>query len=247
MPADLDERLRAHAHRLDLAITPITRDDVRNRVASHPLPRHHGRSRTAAVAVTLAGAGAVAFTVAVVADDGPTRVTTNEPTAATTATTPSPSYHPTLGYQVTIPSGWHRATEPIMPWLVSPRELLAVATSPLAPVDAPGNQSVCPSEIAKAGVDAVGADGVYVWLGEWVPSAEPFGTLTSARPEHFADAKWEPFCELPGLTTRGYTFSDQNLDFTVQLVFTADTPPERISEAYGLLDSLEFASVVGDL
>jgi hypothetical protein len=35
------------------------------------------------------------------------------------------------GYTVTVPDGWHRAEQSLMPSLTDPREILALGTSPL--------------------------------------------------------------------------------------------------------------------
>jgi Protein of unknown function (DUF4232) len=161
-------------------------------------------------------------------------------TAETTAT-PAPSSAPSTfrdashRFSIRIPHAWFRTKRPLEPWLYSPHEILSLATVPLAPSPLPGNQAACPSEIPKVAVDAIGPEGAYLAIYEWIPgegiyTAEP-------RPAHAAALHWAPECPLPnGLTARGATFRDGKRDFSVSMILGANAADRR-AEIDDALDS----------
>ncbi len=143
--------------------------------------------------------------------------------------------NPTHHYSIEIPAGWFRSEKPLEPWLESPHEILSIATVPLSPSPLPGNQAACPSEIAKVAVDAIGRDGVYLGIYEWIRGQGQYGT--EPRPHHAALLHWVRECPLPnGITALGATFTDGNRDFTVHMVLGADATARR-AEIYAALDS----------
>jgi hypothetical protein len=80
---------------------------------------------------------------------------------------------------MSIAPGWYRTDQPLEPWLVSPGEILSLATTQLSPT---GHHVACASGIPQTVIDNIGADGVYLWLGEWHPSASQYGTTPDPRP-----------------------------------------------------------------
>ncbi len=157
-------------------------------------------------------------------------------TTTTTAVPAASQFHDaTNHFTITIPAGWYRAEQPLAPWLVSPHEILSLATVPLAPIPLDGNQAACPSEIPKAAVQHLGPDDAYLWIGEWIPGE---GTYTAEpRPPASAALHWQHECPLPdGITATGATFRDQNRDFTVHLVLGGHASARR-TQLYAILDS----------
>ena len=154
------------------------------------------------------------------------RVTTTTPLSA-----PSEFRDATHHFVIQVPAGWFRTEQPLEPWLLSPHEILSVATVPLSPL---GNHAACPSEIPKVAVDAIGPNGAYLGIYEWIRgegiyTAEP-------RPDNAAHLHWEPECPLPnGITAFGATFTDRNRDFTVTMVLGVNATDRR-SEIYASLD-----------
>jgi hypothetical protein len=195
------------------------------------------RRRVAAastVAVAVAGAS---FAVAIDRPGPSTDVQTTMPTAP-----PWTEYRDEqAGFSLPIAAGWQRSSGPLAPWLTNPRERLSLATVPTEPIDAPGNQAVCPSEIPRAGVERLRADDVYLWLGEYSPPGNPLFANPNPRPKTFAKAGWSPLCELGGgLTAEGFTFSDGGREFHVTVVLGADVPADRRAALYATLDGLQF-------
>ena len=137
-------------------------------------------------------------------------------------------------FSIEVPVGWFRSVRPLAPWLHSPHEILSIATVPVAPSTQPGNQAACPSEIPKVAVDAIGRDGAYVGIYEWIRGEGSY--RAEPRPGHAA-LPWVRECPLPnGVTAFGATFTDGNRDFTVHMVLGADAGGLR-SEIYAALDS----------
>jgi hypothetical protein len=212
------------------ASTPTTRPDLVRAT------RRARRARATATAVA-AAAFAVLLALGVYAMFRPTtpraRVSV-EPTTVPSAT--SEYRDDQQRFSIEVPSGWFRAERRLEPWLVSPHEILSIATVPLSPSPLPGNQAACYSEIPRVAVDGIGRDGAYIWIGEWIPgqglyTAEP-------RTAHAADLTWQPECPLPnGITAKGATFRDQGRDFSVHVVRGANASA-RLSQIYAMLDTL---------
>ncbi len=157
-------------------------------------------------------------------------------TVTTAPPAPPVEYHNAAHhYSIEIPVGYFRSEQPLEPWLVSPHEILSVATAPVIPSPLPGNQAACPSEIPKVAVDAIGRAGAYLGIYEWIRGEGIYGT--EPRPARAALLHWRPECPLPnGITAFGATFTDGNRDFTVHMVLGADATARR-AQIYAALDS----------
>jgi hypothetical protein len=175
------------------------------------------------------------------------RVQTNAG-ASTPSTTDStstvaswPAYRDTAhDFVMSIAPGWYRTEKPLEPWLVSPGEILSLATTRLSPT---GHHVACASGIPQTVVANIGADGIYLWLGEWHPAASLYGTTPNPRPTHFADVAWTALCQLPNaMTAKEYTFTDSARDFTAHLVFGPDASADRTAQVYKMLDGLHFGT-----
>ena len=168
--------------------------------------------------------------------------TEGQPSTTDTTVAHWPVYRDTAHhFSIPIAPGWYRTTRPLEPWLVSPGEILSLATTPLSPT---GHQVACASGIPQTAVDHIGPDGVYLWIGEWRPSASVFGTTPNRRPVRFEPATWTALCPLPdGITAKEYTFTDASRDFTVHVVFGATVPAERADQLYKMLDGLQIETV----
>jgi hypothetical protein len=201
--------------------------------------RHARRRRTAVRlgAMALLGA-AIALPAYFTLRPKPThKVHVGGTNTVTTAPPASPFEYrnPTHHYSIEIPAGWFRSDQPLEPWLESPHEILSIATASVVPSPLPGNQAACPSEIAKVAVDAIGRDGAYLGIYEWIRGQGQYGT--EPRPDHAALLHWVRECPLPnGITAFGATFTDKNRDFTVHLVLGADAQARR-AQIYEALDS----------
>ena len=139
--------------------------------------------------------------------------------------------------QIRIPPGWYHSEEPLAPWLSDPHEILSIATTPIAPIDAPGNQAACPSEIPKAGVDAIGTRGIYVWLGT---ASRTFAASPIPRPTSFARAPWNDLCPLgDGAVSQGLVYEDAGREIVVSVVIGAKATRQQRTELYSMLDSMQ--------
>jgi hypothetical protein len=148
------------------------------------------------------------------------------------------------GYEVTIPSSWHRARRSLTPGYVDPVEILSVATFPLREGD-----ELCGD---RRGVLArVRPGGALVTVQERGRGAYG-GTGFPPRP-----ARFRPDPDLPGRSTwpvcaarRGeppipmldywFGFSDAGRAFHVLVAIGEGAPAEVRRDAFGILDSLRF-------
>ncbi len=163
-------------------------------------------------------------------------------TTDTTSTVASwPVYRDTAhNFAMSIAPGWYRTDQPLEPWLVSPGEILSLSTIQLSPT---GHHVACASGIPQTVIDNIGARGIYLWLGEWHPSALQYGTIANLRPAHFADVAWTALCPLPnGMTAKEFTFTDASRDFTAHLVFGPDASADRTAQVYEMLDGVHFGT-----
>ena len=190
------------------------------------------------LAATTLLAAAIVLTAYWITRSEPTQKLHVGGTSTATTTMPRPPVEfrdATHLFSIDIPAGWFRSERPLAPWLHSPHEILSIATVPVAPSRLPGNQAACPSEIPKVAVDAIGRDGAYLGIYEWIRGEGSYGT--EPRPEHAALLHWVRECPLPnGVTALGATFTDGNRDFTVHMVLGADAGALR-AEIYAALDS----------
>jgi hypothetical protein len=140
---------------------------------------------------------------------------------------------------IDVVSGWYASKEPLAWWLVSPREVFSIATSPLppSPRKAP-NEAACPSEIPQVAVDGIADDGAYLWIGEW------HGGLYQADPRPAASNALilAPGCSLPrGEKAYLALLRDGRHDYSVTFVLGKDAPPSRRDDINRMLDSLRFS------
>lgn len=226
--------------RLQRAAAQPTRPPIVDR--PYRRARRFRELRLAAVAVFVV---VTTVTIAVGRHTPRVRITAQATTPSTTDTTSTvaswPVYRDTAhDLAMSIAPGWYRTDQPLEPWLVSPGEILSLATTRLSPT---GHHVACASGIPQTVVDNLGADGVYLWLGEWHPAASPYGTTPNARPTHFADVAWTALCQLPNaMTAKEYTFTDSSRDFTAHLVFGPDASADRTAQVYKMLDGLHFGT-----
>jgi hypothetical protein len=141
--------------------------------------------------------------------------------------TPAPSTLPSVStfhdtenkFSIDIPEGFQRSNGVLEPWLSSPHEIISLATVPLTPYPAPPgvNEAACPSEIPKVAINAIGDDGAFVGMYEWIVGRGLY--QASPRTAHAADLDWQNGCALPGgMTVSIATFDDHGRDFTVAVV-----------------------------
>jgi hypothetical protein len=172
------------------------------------------------------------------------QVVADAPTSSSVETTSSVPSWPVYQdaqhkFTMSIAPGWYRTDQPLEPWLVSPGEILSLATTQLSPT---GNHVACPG-IPQTVIDNIGADGIFLWLGEWHPSASQYGTTPNPRPAHFADVAWIAMCPLPNaMTAKEYTFTDSSRDFTAHLVFGPNASADQTAQVYKMLDGLHFGT-----
>jgi hypothetical protein len=226
--------------RLQRAAAKSTRAPIIDR--PYRRARRFRELRIAAVAVFVV---ATTLTIAIGSHTPRVQVNAEGSTPSTTDTTSTvaswPVYRDTAhDFAMSIAPGFYRTDQPLEPWLVSPGEILSLSTTQLSPT---GHHVACASGIPQTVIDNIGADGVYLWLGEWHPSALQYGTTPNPRPLHFADAAWTALCPLPNaMTAREYTFTDASRDFTAHLVFGPKASAERTAQVYQMLDGLHFGS-----
>ena len=227
---DLPTELR---RAVDNRVAPVTAQEVRGR--TDHANRRPQRLRAAVLAAALVVVAAVIIGVGV-----PRGRNSTEPRSPGA----SPRLHSIDGaFSIRIPSGWHSSEKPLAPWLADPHEMLSVATAPIAPIDAPGNQAACPSEIPKAGVNAIGRNGIYVWIGG---ASKAFNSTPIPRPTSFASAPWHGLCALGnGSHTEGLTFEEFGRSIVISVVVGATASDRQQSDLYAMLDSMEVQRVPG--
>ena len=184
-------------HELDDAAPPHADDATLARVRA----RGRGlRRRRYAIRSALVSALVVTATLTIALSSHSARreqISTETPTSVTTVAgfASWPIYRDAAhDFSMPIPPGWYRTHQPLEPWLVGPGEILSLATTQLSPT---GHHVACASGIPQTVVDNIGPHGIYLWLGEWHPSAAPYGTTPNSRPAHFADATWTALVPTP--------------------------------------------------
>jgi hypothetical protein len=137
---------------------------------------------------------------------------------------------PEVGLHATLPAGWHLADEPLT-GIEEPREVLALATYPLAGSD---RASPCPFEPMPAP-----ADGALIWLVEYrsdpLPSRFPRRTTTH---ELTRDDLRPGFCGAP--LGHHATFRDAGRLFQLWLLFGEQVTDVRLAEVAQILSGLSF-------
>jgi hypothetical protein len=215
------------------AITPTRGPDIDGALRK----TRRGRAAVRLAATALLGA-AIVLPAYWIFRSKPTQRLHVAGTSTVTTSLPRPPFEfrdGTHRFSIEIPARWFRSEQPLEPWLHSPHEILSIATVPVSPSPLPGNQAACPSEIPKVAVDAIGRDGAYLGIYEWIRGEGLYGT--EPRPDHAALLHWVRECPLPnGIAAFGATFTDGNRDFTVHMVLGADARSLR-AEIYAALDS----------
>ncbi|HWS45398.1 MAG TPA: hypothetical protein VN636_06020, partial [Acidimicrobiia bacterium] len=203
-------------------------------------PRRRARVRRVIAAVALAGVVVVLVVGIARSQRHATTVqVTHEPSTSTTG--PRSTTVSRGDATIAVEYGWYVSEKSLTPWLVSPHELFSIATVPLSPSRNSGNQSACPSEIAKVAVDGIGAGGAYVWIGEW-PNNWP-GNMPSPRPAHSSSISYSPGCPMSnGLQAWIALLRDGDHEYSITYVIGPRTPTARRAEIDRMLDSLRFTA-----
>ncbi len=148
---------------------------------------------------------------------------------------------PDLGVSATIPDGWHLADKPLTS-IINPREVLAVATHPLAG----GGKAGGPCWTAKEALDAMPADAALIWLLEYRPAR---GDVWADLPRSRFPPRLEPFSLERADLQRGAcgaglglstTFRDADRPFQLWLLFGDEVTDARLAEAAQILSGLQF-------
>jgi hypothetical protein len=207
--------------------------------------RLRGRRRVAGLVV--AGVCVVAVSTGtwlVFRSPGSPRVTT-APTAGTSYT------DSTNRFSVTIPDGWNRAEQPLIPYVADPKELLSVGTVPLLPNTL---GPACDSQLPKSAIDALGPTDVFVLVAESHESGQlpnPGSPVVPSqfptRPNNFADAQFQtgecsgPTWSYPNLQFQQISFQDHDRVIHVLLAWGKGVSQQGRTQTWELLNSLQFA------
>lgn len=147
---------------------------------------------------------------------------------------------PKLGVRATLPDNWYLAEKPLTN-TTDPREVLAVATYPLA---GGGKGGGCAA--AGPALDAMPADAALIWLLEYRPArGDVWADLPRSRfpprPDRYtlkrADLQPGVCGAALGLST---TFRDADRPFQLWLFFGAKVSDARLAEAAQILTGLSF-------
>jgi hypothetical protein len=163
------------------------------------------------------------------------------PTATDAAPAPWTAYTDAdRGYGISFPHSWHRATERISR-LSDPRELVSVATMPLA-----WRATDCEAFAGAAGA-SMGPSDVVVTVWERGTDSDPGWRGYPPRPRKFAPASdSEPTSggcgEPPGTVTHWRNFSQYGRRLHTLVRIGPDAPPNAASEAWQILDGLHLDS-----
>jgi len=141
-----------------------------------------------------------------------------------------------------LPPGWRRATVSLTPSLIDPREVLSVATFPLA-----YRPTRC-AHVAGSALEDLGPRDAFVTLQE--RGLDPASTWPDfpARPAHFGPDLGGPSeaseC-VPGarFTDHWFGFTDAGRHFHVLVAFGPDASPE-VHQAWEILDRVRIDPTV---
>ena len=149
---------------------------------------------------------------------------------------------PEAALVVTYPSSWARSTDPLMPNLVDPKELVALSTFPARPGGAN-----C-AHMPENAIEDMGPTDALVVIQERVGGPED-GTVAPAdyprRPAQFGPETGYPSEAVDCLDRRKaffdryIAFSDSGRRFYAYVALGAEAPPEVSAEAWAILDRLE--------
>jgi hypothetical protein len=149
---------------------------------------------------------------------------------------------PDLGVSATIPDGWQLRKQPLTN-IIDPREVLALATYPLAG-DGKGGGGPCVA--TQQALEAMPADGGLIWLLEYRPArGDVWADLPRSRfplrPENYAITRNDL---QPGVCGAGLglstTFRDADRPFQLWLLFGEKVSEARLAEVTQILDGLRF-------
>jgi hypothetical protein len=146
------------------------------------------------------------------------------------------------GFTVAVPDEWQRATTSLTPSLVDPREILAVATFPLAAGDGlcDSLKRISPAEafvtVQERGRGAYGRADFPARPARFEPDPELPGT--SEWPDCGGDRPPIPMLDY------WFGFSDAGRAFHVFVGVGNDAPPDVRRQAFRILDSLRFDPAV---
>jgi hypothetical protein len=245
---DLDQRVTDGLREL-VSRAPVDADvwpTVRCYVARHRRRRHAIVSAVIAVAL-LAGA-----LTAVVVRGADSKVVVSNPGGTTDTTSPGRSYtDSTNRFSVTIPNGWNRAEQPLVPYVADPQELLSAGTVPLLPNTL---GPACDAQLPKSAIDALSPTDVFVLVIESHesgqlpnPRAPVVPSQFPTRPNNFADAQFQaigcsgPTWSYPNVQFQRISFQDHDRVIHVFLAWGNAVSQQRRSQTWELLNSLRFA------
>jgi hypothetical protein len=146
---------------------------------------------------------------------------------------------PGAGVAISFPPGWARATEALMPFLVDPRELVAVGTFDLAP----GGEN-CTHNPENALEAMEPADGLIV-IQERLDLEDGSAASYPGRPEHFGpddgytSEAVDCLDQRKAFLDRYIPFRDSGRRFYAHVALGNDAPPAIREEAWAILDRLE--------
>jgi hypothetical protein len=148
------------------------------------------------------------------------------------------------GFSAELPPGWFRATGPITPHITEPREILTVATVPIAGADPRG---ICDPRSRPALPEFTATDAL-VTIQESGRGALRLNRLSHPprpdrfRPDDFEDGSMFTDCfvgDLP-VDDHWFGFSDAGRAFHVLVIVGRDARDDVRDEAWAILDRLRF-------
>jgi hypothetical protein len=145
------------------------------------------------------------------------------------------------GYSVRFPDSWYRAGQPVSE-LTDPREILALATFPLARQQATNCEAFAGSarsEMRPNDVLLTIQERGYDHNSDWTDFPQRPGHFGPTDPSSADPA--DPGCgDPPGTTVYWRNFSDAGRHFHTLVVIGPDAPASVRAQAWGILDSLRF-------
>jgi hypothetical protein len=150
---------------------------------------------------------------------------------------------PDAGLTISFPPGWQRSTEPLLPGLADPRELVAVST-----FDPRAGGENC-AHMPENAVEGLGASDALLVIEERLAEFD-WGTPSDypQRPGHFGPGNGYP-SETVDCLDQHKEFFDRFIPFRAAgrrfyayVAFGRETPPAIRAEAWAILDRLEIES-----
>jgi hypothetical protein len=176
---------------------------------------------------------------------------TGSPRVTTTPAAGTSYMDSTNRFSVTIPDGWNRAEQPLVPYVADPQELLSAGTVPLLPNTL---GPACDAQLPKSAIDALSPTDVFVLVIESHesgqlpnPRAPVVPSQFPTRPNNFADAQFQaigcsgPTWSYPNVQFQRISFQDHDRVIHVLLAWGNAVSQQRRSQTWELLNSLRFA------